>query len=186
MTWIGLYDGGRVDLVDPRPEQFDIGDIARGLSCTARFNGHTHRFYSVAQHSRLMSELINPDYARWALLHDASEAYLGDLVRPLKELCPDYRRIEERIMRVIAERFELGWPMPPEVKAVDNRMLVTEKLLLQPGGPEWGEEWANVSPYPHLKIYYERPENTELAFLRQWAVLNGETFVPREPTLVVE
>lgn len=172
MTWIGLAGGGRVDLLEPRPEQFAIEDIAIGLSRTPRFNGHTERFYSVAQHSLLASELVYPEHALAALLHDASEAYMADVNRPLKDLLLNYREIESRLMTAIAERFGFAWPLPPAVKQIDDRLLVTEKRLLQPHGPAW-DNFQGVPPLDELKIYYQSPEAAEVAFLRRYEELTA-------------
>lgn len=167
MSWIGLYEGGRVDLLHPRPEQFSIEDIARGLSRVNRFAGHTHEPYSVAQHSVTVSRLAPERLALCGLLHDASEAYLGDLLRPVKVMCPGYQAAEARLMAAIAERFEIPWPMPAELAAVDDRLLVTERELLQPGAPRW-ETLADVRPYPRFTIPYQKPAAAEAEFLRRY------------------
>ena len=78
--------GRRVHIANPLPDEIDIEDIAHGLSHTCRFAGHVPLYYSVAQHSLLVSELLDERTAMWGLLHDASEAYLHDLTRPLKRV----------------------------------------------------------------------------------------------------
>ena len=78
--------GRRVHIADPLPDEIDIEDIAHGLSHVCRFAGHVPLYYSVAQHSLLVSELLDERTAMWGLLHDASEAYLHDLTRPLKRV----------------------------------------------------------------------------------------------------
>ncbi|TWT35353.1 hypothetical protein KOR34_02440 [Posidoniimonas corsicana] len=173
MTWIGLYEGGRVDLLHPRPEQFTIEDIARGLSRVNRFAGHTHEPYSVAQHSVIVSRLVPPELALCGLLHDASEAYLGDLVRPLKQRLPGYVELEARMMLAIAERFDFPWPKPVEVREVDNRLLVTERDLLQPKAPAW-ESLRDVKPYPRVQISYELPARAAGNFLRRYEEIVGD------------
>ena len=126
------YSGVEIDLLNPKEEDILIEDIAHALANTCRFNGHVKRFYSVAEHSVLCANLIeNKRYQLDALLHDASEAYLGDITRPLKALLPNYMAIEERFQRVIAKKFGLSFPMPKEVKEIDNRMLVIEAQQLR-------------------------------------------------------
>lgn len=112
-----------------RPEEHDylIEEIAHALSHICRFTGHTKEFYSVAQHSVLVSLLVPYEYKLEALLHDASEAYLGDVASPLKALLPQYKAIERRVEQAIARRYSLRFPLPKPVKIADGRMLVTEK-----------------------------------------------------------
>ena len=119
---------------DPRPEDFCIEDIAHGLSFVCRFGGQCTYFYSVAQHSMLVATLVQRaggtlDEMRWALLHDAPEAYLGDVVWPLKQ-APEmagYKTLEHEAERAMAEAFGLSWPMPGIVKHFDLVLLATEK-----------------------------------------------------------
>lgn len=140
MSWIQTHSGIRFELLDPKPEMIDIHDIARALSHVCRFNGHVSRFYSVAQHSVLVSNIVGPEHALCGLLHDATEAYVGDVTRPLKALLPDYKTIEQRIWYAIAERFNLPPTLPLAIKHADNVALVTERRdLLQPSQHRWDE-----------------------------------------------
>ena len=111
----------------PTEAMIDIDDIAHALSNLCRFTGHTRLFYSVAEHSVLVSRLVPSHEALAALLHDASEAYLGDVSRPLKSLLPEYRIIEARVTEVIERRFSLGSCATPAIKSADRRMLVAEQ-----------------------------------------------------------
>ena len=108
-------------------------DIAHALSNLCRFNGHVKRFYSVGEHSLYVSALLDSskygnsrELQRWGLMHDAAEAYLGDMVRPIKQKMPEFEAIEDRLLRRIAGRFGLVWPIPPEVFDADEIMLATE------------------------------------------------------------
>ena len=82
MTWILTWSGKRFDLFEPTPEMIDPRDIAQALGTIARFNGHTKEHYTVAQHSVIVANLVPPEHQLAALLHDATEAYIGDMVRP--------------------------------------------------------------------------------------------------------
>jgi len=88
--YLSTRSGQRVQLLQPQPDSIDIGDIALGLSRQYRFNGHTTTPYTVAQHSVVVSYLVPAEHALQALLHDAAEAYIGDLPSPVKKLCPDF------------------------------------------------------------------------------------------------
>src|SRR5579885_2784587 len=84
--WIQTYCGVAFYPLDPRPEEILIEDIAHALSMLCRFTGHVKRFYSVAQHCVYVSHRCDPKDALWGLLHDAAEAYLNDISRPVKSL----------------------------------------------------------------------------------------------------
>lgn len=120
------YTGKRFDPFQPNPDSIDINDIAHSLSMLCRYNGHSKEFYSVAQHSVIVSKYVPERYALQGLLHDASETYIADLVRPIKRYFKDYLLIEERLMEAIANRFDLLWPFPGVVKEMDTRALITE------------------------------------------------------------
>lgn len=142
-TWISTYSGKVFDVFRPDPEQIDIIDIAVALSRMPRFAGHTTEFYSVAQHSIHVAELCGPSVKLAALLHDASEAYLVDLPRPIKHAMPEYIAIEALVMRAIADKFGFDFPLSPCVKEADNVMLETEHRDLQPG-VQWSVEFATA------------------------------------------
>jgi len=166
--YTGTWLRGRFYPLDPRPEEVKIEDIAAGLSKQCRFNGHIDRFYSVAEHSVIASTLTTDIHlARWLLMHDAPEAYIGDMVRPLKAVIPQFQAIEDRIMTVIAEKFGLDGEMPDEVKVIDNVMCSTEKRDLIPGSPPW----ANMPPALLTMEITERevlPEEARLMFMRRF------------------
>lgn len=128
--------GKYLDVFDPKPEMICIDDIAKGLSHTCRFAGQLKQFYSVAQHSWYCYQLAEGTKQRKAaLLHDASEAYLGDLPRPIKHdiTLSEYRKIEDRLMEVIAGVFHFQYPIEQPVKDIDKKMLVTEHRILRLG-----------------------------------------------------
>jgi len=138
MIYIQTYTGFHFDLQDPKPDTISIIDIAQALSHINRFTGHTIMPYSVAQHSLHASYIVPPEFALEALMHDAHEAYTGDVSAPLKSLLPDYRALEKRIESAVRHKFGLPAQMSPEVKRADMIMLATERaLLLGDDGADW-------------------------------------------------
>lgn len=138
MTWLLTASGRHFDLVDPQPDMINILDIAQGLANECRYAGQCRWFYSVAQHSVLASQIVPREYALEALLHDASEAYLKDIPRPLKQLLPDYRAIEERVDAVIRSAFGLPAKASGQIALADRILLATERRDLMPAdGADW-------------------------------------------------
>lgn len=132
MSKIQTYSGKVFDYLNPTADMIDIEDIAHALSQICRYTGHTTEFYSVAKHSVLASELVPDHLALPALLHDATEAYTGDMNKPLKELLPDFRAVEEKIWIVIAEKFGLPYTMDPIIHDVDMALLHAESIRYLP------------------------------------------------------
>jgi 5'-deoxynucleotidase YfbR-like HD superfamily hydrolase len=122
------YTGNRVHPLSPSQDEIAIEDVAHSLSQQCRFLGHTDALYTVAQHCVLVSEMVPPEDALWGLLHDASEAYLGDLPAPIKRnsQMEFYRIAEERLLACVAQKFGLGPEMPQSVKRADKVLLATE------------------------------------------------------------
>lgn len=160
--------GRYFDFLNPKPEAIDIHDIATALSRMPRFTGHTTEFYSVAQHSVEVSRLVPPGHALAGLLHDASEAYMGDLASPLKQLVPDYKAIEKRVERAICARFGLAFPLDPCIKRADLTMLVTERRDLMPrplpenGGTD-AVAWSDFRGIP-TRAAHVRPLSSQAAY----------------------
>lgn len=144
MTRIATVSGRVIDFLYPDPEQINLDDIARGLSRQARYSGQTIRPYTVAQHSLLVASLVAPEHRLYALLHDAPEAYLGDIPSPAKDAMDNlaapallespYRVVERRIWRAICNRYDLSPELPDEVHEADQFALVIEAPILQPMG----------------------------------------------------
>lgn len=132
-NWIQTFTGKQFWPTNPRAEDVDIDDIAHALAMKCRYTGHTEVFYSVAQHCVLASRVC--DDARWALMHDASEAYLPDVARPVKRELDGFREIEDRLMTVIATVVGLPMPIPECVHHVDLVMLATERRDLMAAPP---------------------------------------------------
>lgn len=161
--WMQTFTGKAFfPLAEIKPEDISEFDIAHSLGFQCRYNGHTRVFYSVAEHSILMSYAVPEEDALWALLHDAPEAYIGDMVRPLKKHMPEYRAIDERIMDVICVRFGLPLGMPESVKEADTRIIENERreLLAEPPLP-----WTiHGEPLPNVSIQGWNPGEAEFRF----------------------
>lgn len=121
-TFTGIY----INVFEPTLEMICIEDIAHSLANQCRFAGHLPVFYSVAQHCIKASNLADKAYKLQALLHDASEAYLLDMPSPIKKRLPDYKKIENNLMTLIAEKFGFKFPLHEKVKEIDNYMLQWE------------------------------------------------------------
>lgn len=149
--WINTYTGRKFYPLAPRVEDIHIVDIARALSMQCRFTGHVRQFYSVAQHSIAVARHVPVADQLWALLHDAPEAYLIDLARPVKQqpAMAGYRRAEARLMAAVCQRFGLPPWMPASVALADNRMLMTEAHALMHMHPDWT---ADVELYPETVV----------------------------------
>ncbi|WP_434699742.1 phosphohydrolase [Pseudomonas sp. D1-1] len=148
MNWILTHTGKRFDLFEPDADMIDPRDIAHSLAHLCRFNGHTHEFYSVAQHSCLVADLVPAEHKLSALLHDATEAYLGDMTRPLKEWMPYYRGFEDVIWGRICERFGLEIDLPASVHQADLIALTTERRDLMPPDPDPWDFLVGIEPAP--------------------------------------
>lgn len=171
-TSMETFSGAEVQLDDPMPSMFNIKDIAVGLANTCRFNGHVKRYYSVAEHSVIVSQILTaqgkPGLALAGLLHDAAEAYLGDVISPIKGLLrptdydydpgrPLYDDLTESIEVVIGKAFDIDPALfsYPAVKAADTLALRMEALALcHSRGSRW--HWSEetlVTPFPEgIKI----------------------------------
>jgi hypothetical protein len=134
-------------LLAPTPGDIRIEDIAHALSNLCRFTGHVREFYSVAQHSVLVSQIVPPEDALAGLLHDASEAYVTDISKPLKPHLGGYVEIETRIMEAVLKAFGLPTCLPPSVKRADLILLATEKRDLMPAHED---DWDLIRDVPRL------------------------------------
>ncbi|GJE54533.1 hypothetical protein [Methylobacterium thuringiense] len=175
--WMQTYTGRRFWPLDPRPEDVAIEDIAHALSLQTRYGGHCLRFYSVAEHSVLLARSATRENALWLLLHDGAEAYLNDMVRPLKRHMPEYRAAEDRVAWAIYERFGLDPANEPrEVKDLDNRILMDERAqIMRPTGDAWN--YGGATDPLGVTIEGWAPQLAERAFLGMFSQITG---LPRE------
>ena len=177
-NWIQTFTGGKFCPTDPQVADVNIRDIAHALSNQCRFAGHTRKFYSIAQHCYLVSQVCDPDYALDGLMHDAAEAYMCDMPRPIKYSpgLEGFKELEKKIEAVIQKRFDLG-PEPQSVKDADKRLLYTERRDLLPHLSWEGDKstWGmglraeplvdKIDPWP--------PNKAETMFLMRFILLDN-------------
>jgi len=154
--------------IDPRASEVDLYDIAHALSMMCRFNGHCERFYSVAEHSVYVSDICPPEHAKWGLLHDASEAYIADIVKPAKPFIAGYKEVEANIMRAVCQRFGLPVIEPMEVKVADNAILADEAAQIMGEHPK---AWELPVAASGTKILGWSPSEAKGMFLMRAAEL---------------
>lgn len=185
--WIRTFTGRKVTPLNIDPETICIEDIAHALSLINRFTGHTRFPYSVAQHSLIILEHLPQGlpvaWYKWALLHDAIEAYLGDTASPIKKdkgyrligridplLYTPAKTLEERLMGKIADAFGL-FPrcVPTLIDTLDKRLFLDEYAQLLPGNEEYclAEERLEYSPLGYT-IHCHDWETIKSRYLMQW------------------
>ena len=173
---IMLYSGKLFDISNFTEDEIDIEDIAHALSMTCRFGGHIDAFYSVAEHCCLLSDyFLNqwdcPRDAKQALLHDAAEAYVGDHLKPIKDVLK-VEYLEGPIYITIARRFGIEEEVNNYVKEADKRILITEMKDLNPRFDV--DDWIQgVRPLP-VEIRRWTPDQAKREFLWRFEDLFGE------------
>jgi len=172
-TYIQTRYGVRFDFNNPKVEDVLIEDIAHALSMQCRFTGHTSQFYSVGEHSLNVSNMCSTDYKLVGLLHDASEAYLTDLATPIKDIIPQYKEIEEKITRVVFEKFGLVYNDIHYIKLADTHALKVEATTLIGEVSEWAMHEVDTSMIDDSNVYIEcmSPEEAKEQFLRMFELL---------------
>lgn len=173
-NWIQTFTNKKFAPLQPNIKDINIEDIAHALSNKCRFSGHTKFFYSVAQHSVLVSLICKPEDALWGLLHDASEGYLVDMPTPLKIL-PEFKwfvEVENKLQKLIAVSFGLDEDQPESVHYADKAMLLAEKRDLMPycHEDEWQIKYVGIEPYANI-IKPLTPKQSEKEFLKRFKAL---------------
>lgn len=169
--YIQVYSRGIIHPLKPKLSEIRLEDIAHSLSLQCRFAGHIDYFYSVAQHSVMVSKLVPPEDAMWGLLHDAAETYLLDIPSQLKqspEMAP-YRQAESNILALIAYKFNLkGTEPPPSVHHADLMARAAEaNVLMSPPYQNWTSHLPDPGPLT-ADINFCAPHAAEKAFLRRF------------------
>ena len=176
--YLQTVSGRWVNPFDPDPDQLDPGDIARALANQCRFGGHSRVFYSVAQHSVIVSRLVeqrggDTEDVFAALMHDATEAYLGDMPHPLKHRSPlgaAFKAAEDHLEQAIRDRFRIK-PDVPEIKRADRALLATERRAFSAETWHW-PELEGVEPIA-LELHAWPPDEAADAFARRFAELEA-------------
>ncbi len=176
LGWMTTYTGTKFNPLKPTPEMIEIRDIAHALSLVCRWGGHTTEFYSVAQHCVCVSEICLPQDAKKGLLHDATEAYIGDMIRPLKylkQMYKVYKTIEGRIDNAIAVKVGLdSLDKPESVQWADTVMLAAEAINLRKPVPQWAYDSLQGLGNPNIKFDFPwRPEFAETQFINRFNLL---------------
>jgi hypothetical protein len=169
-NFMNTYSGTRYWPIDPRPEDIRIEDVAHHLSLLCRYTGAVRRFYSVAEHSYHVSFLVPREIQLQALLHDATEAYLGDVGRPLKRHLPEYKRIEELNWLALATKFGLPDKLDPRIHEMDGLICLAEQRQLC---TRWDDghdarQHGIVGKPPDVQIAGYPPETAEALFLQRF------------------
>lgn len=173
--WMQTHTNRKFYPMAPDPADISPYDIARGIAFQCRYNGHVNRFYSVAEHCVLIADALwdtgyNEADVIWGLLHDGTESYVGDMVRPLKLHMPAFVEAEDRVMDAICERFGLEQrTIPDSVRKFDSQILLDERAALKgeaPGG--WSVD--GLEPLG-VTIQAWSPERAEAEWLGKLASL---------------
>lgn len=172
--WMQVRSGRQFWPLDARADEVDIGDIAHSLAMQCRYAGHCLRFYSVAEHSVLLARWVarmgaTADVMLWALLHDASEAYLVDVPRPVKPFLAGYKDSERRVMAAVCERFGLPPEMPAIVHEADTRIIGDERANMA----QCVEPWASTGEPLGIRLEYWIPEQAEREFLATYHAIEN-------------
>ena len=168
---IQTYTGKRFYPFDPRPEEIDILDIAHALSMQCRFGGHIKQFYSVAEHSVNACDLLEDPRERMrALLHDGSEAFIADMVTPVKRFMPEYKSLENIIQSAIDNKFGVEDVPYENIKKADLQMLSTEAhqlMLIAPVG------WQDMPKPLSTELICLAPSDAKILFLDRFNELTN-------------
>ncbi len=179
------YTGIKFSPLKPTPEMINIYDIAHALSLIARWGGHLKSHYSVAQHSCYVSDMADPEDKLVGLLHDATEAYIGDMIRPLKylkQMYAVYKKIEHRIDGAIALAFDVpSLDKPKSVEVADIVQLSLENIYLKLKPSKWA--FDTLEKYPQFKdtlpLVPWAPEVAETQFLMRFNKLHKENILTK-------
>lgn len=184
--WMETYTGRKFWPGNPRMEDITVFDIAHALAMKCRYNGHSQRFYSVAEHCVMLA-----GYARhkgWPvetqlhlLMHDGSEAYLPDVPRPIKHFFPDLIKMEHRLDAMIRQWCGLHSAVPPVVKELDSRIIRDERLAIM--GPSSNDWKTDALEALGVVVHAVDPSEAERLFLNSFQLIASEHL--KRPTIMV-
>jgi hypothetical protein len=169
--YIETISGVAFHFADPQQDEIRVADIAWSLSNQCRYTGHVRQFYSVAEHCCLLYDfaqsqgITDKKFLRTLLMHDASEAYLTDIARPIKAHIPDYKRLEVKIETAIAERCNLTYPYPADVKELDTRILMDERAQVM---GESENVWGVVAEPLGVTLNFWTPKQANRAYVDRY------------------
>jgi 5'-deoxynucleotidase YfbR-like HD superfamily hydrolase len=182
--WFQTHTGKLIDVQNPHPDMVDLEDIAHALSMICRYAGHCREFYSVAEHSMLVATLgyrsdLCPEFNLALLLHDAAEAYIGDIISPVKRLLAPFSESLERLwLRAIEEKFNLE----DRLSQMDDRIHNADRLALSievsklfyPVNPTWWTRFDIPTKQQLLNgIYCYSPAEARRQFLERYHALDS-------------
>lgn len=179
MELITISGGKLADLNNLTHEDMDIRVIGKSLSKLCRFGGHTDKFYSVAQHSVLVSKLLPPSLAFAGLMHDSSEAFVMDMPKPIKRCMPDYEELELNVMSQIVAKYDLLDTMDnPQIKHADMTALCTEMVNLFPADKiRESYPWIDQYDIPSGTLHAMTPLQAEAHFIARFKEVAPPIFV---------
>lgn len=168
---IMLNSGSPFYFLSPDASNYTIDDIAHGLSNTCRYAGQCKRFYSVAEHSVLVSQELETEKME-GLFHDAAEAFIGDVTRPLKSMLGQYAYIEDLILKDVFRRLNLNWPLTENIHIADLSVMAAEIEVLMPEGIR---DWLKEVEPARVNIRCLAPEQAKQMFLCRYQELRSVT-----------
>jgi len=171
--WIQTYSGRAFFPARPDSDHVHINDIAASLSKQCRYAGHCLRFYSVAEHCCHLADVAPDEHKLTALMHDASEAYLVDIPRPIKPLLREYKTIESNLMAVIGSKYGFDWPLPAAVTELDQAIMSDERAQNMVHMDVGAVTWGNALPALGITLQYWGPDKAEYEFLVRFQRLGG-------------
>jgi hypothetical protein len=161
--WSRVSTTGGIHLLDPSEDEIFIEDIANSLAKQCRYNGNIQEHYSVAEHSVILSHMVE-EHQLEALMHDAAEAYISDIARPVQEAlgydaCEKYKAIEAGLLHAIGKKYGLRTPIPISVLAMDDRLMREEMTEMDSEEFDTIEFWsADLAEYRFLERFWELKE----------------------------
>lgn len=165
-NWIQTYSGKFYQYLKRNAHNIVIEDIAHALSLICRFSGQCREFYSVAQHCCIAHDYADSDIKLETLLHDASEAYISDIPRPIKQIIPEIKELEQFIQVQVASRFKFRWPTMGRIEILDSQLLLAEAQQLFDHPIAWKIE--GLDPLDIGPLYCWKPKVAETEFLQRF------------------